>query len=137
MFYCKDCGFEFEKPLKLFDKHNLETPPYEKLNVCPACKSTRIEERLITHCRCCGARLNGDIKDYCSEACKKNGEQLRNIESKRRKIQLESPLNMLVREVNEYNTRNNTKYSYGQYVAIILPKMKAEKKKCTKKRRNI
>jgi len=137
MFYCNNCGFDFEKPLKLFDKHNLDNPPYEELSVCPACKSQNIKEKTVTHCKCCGARLGEGVIDYCSENCRENGIRLRNIENRKRKIRLESPLNILVRQVENYNKQNNTKYSYGQYVALILPKMKAEKKKCKKKKRDI
>ena len=137
MFYCKNCGYEFEKPLKLLETHNLDAPPFESLSVCPMCKNTNIAEKKVTHCRCCGARLNNGEIDYCSERCRENAIKLQNIENKKRKIRLESPLNILIRQLNEYNRQNNTKLSYGQYVAFILPKMKAEKKKCTKKKRDI
>ncbi len=135
MFYCKDCGFEFEKPLMLFEKHNLDTAPFEELTVCPACKGQNIKEKNVTHCRCCGARLSDGLVDYCSENCRENGIKLRKIENRKRKVRLESPLNTLVRQVEDYNKKHNTKYSYGKYVALIQPKMKADKK-CTKKKRN-
>ena len=137
MFYCSDCDFEFEKPYKLYEKHGMTSPPYELLSVCPNCKGTNFYEKITTHCRSCGARLMNNEKDYCSKKCRENGENLSKIERRRRKQMSESPLNEIIRQVNAYNKQNNTKYSYGQYVALILPKIKAEKKKCTKKKRNI
>ncbi len=137
MFYCKICGYNFEQPSAVYENHGFLSPPYEKLYVCPNCKSDCISERFFSHCRCCGARLTTEDSEYCSEACKIRGERLRRLEEKRRRRFSESPLNMLVREVEEYNLKNNTNYSYGQYVAIILPKLKTGKKKCTKKRKHI
>lgn len=136
MLYCKSCGYEFEKPQKLFEKHNLETPPYEEINVCPACNSADIAEKITRHCKCCGAKLKDGAKDYCSKECRENGLRLQKIENRRRKIVYESPLNEIVRLTEIYNKQNNTRYSYGQYVAFVLPKMKAEKKKCKKKKSN-
>lgn len=134
MFYCNNCGFEFEKPYRLYEKHGMVSPPYELLNVCPDCKSNDFYEKITTHCRCCGARLEKGEVDYCSPKCQEKGERLRKTERRKRKRIVESPLNEIIRQVNAYNIQNNTKYSYGQYVAQILPKMKAESKKCTKKK---
>ena len=79
--------------------------------------------------------MNGTT-GYCSEACRIRGENLRNLERKKRKLLEDSPLNEIVRMTTAYNRQNNTNYSYGQYVAFVIPKDKALKKKCTKKRKN-
>ena len=136
MYYCKECGYEFEKPDKNFENHGFSNPPYEKTFICPACKSTNFYKIITTHCRCCGAKLAKGISEYCSKACKEKGEKMWNNQLKRKKILLDSPINKFVKELEIYNKQNGTSYSYGQYAAIIKPQQKAEKK-CTKKRKNI
>ena len=135
MFICKKCGYEFSNPKKIFETHGLQNPPYEVMTVCPACKSQSITEKTVTHCRCCGAKLKDSSTEYCSESCRKRGERLREIEQKKRKVLNESPLSEIIRQVNAYNKTHNTNYSYGQYVAIVIPKERAAKK-CKKKRKN-
>jgi hypothetical protein len=44
-------------------------------------------------------------------------------ERKRQKALHENPLAFLVREVEEYNQKHNTRFSYGQYVTLIKPKL--------------
>ena len=136
MFYCKSCGYEFDRPQKIYESHGFASPPYEEICICPNCKSADIREKNITHCRCCGAKLMNGTTGYCSEACKIRGENLQNLERKKRKLLEESPLNEIVRMTTAYNRQNNTNYSYGQYVAFVIPRYKALKKKCTKKRKN-
>lgn len=133
MYLCTQCGCEFKNPVKLTEKHNLDNPPYENIYVCPICKSTNFEKEKVYHCRCCGAKLSGDNKDYCSPACKKKGEQLWLKEIKRKKLLADSSVYSLVREVENYNKNNGTKYSYGQYVALIKTKKKGKKNVKTKK----
>ena len=136
MFICKKCGYEFSDPKKIYETHGLESSPYEELFVCPACKSQSISEKMVTHCRCCGAKLKDSNAEYCSESCKNRGERLREIEQRKRKVLTDSPLSEIVRRVKAYNKKHNTNYSYGQYVAIVIPNERAEKK-CKKKRKNI
>lgn len=135
MLICKKCGYEFNNPRKIYENHSLEHSPYEPLEVCPNCNSSEIAEKAVSHCRCCGAKLKSGQTQYCSTACEQRGERLRNIEKRKRKIFEESSLSEIVRRVKYYNKKNNTNYSYGQYVAIILPKERAAKK-CKKKRKN-
>lgn len=135
MFYCKKCGFEFNKPRKIYEGHGMKTPPFEEFYVCPSCNSKSFTEKRVTHCRCCGARLVNSTTGYCSNRCKERGEKLYSLEKKRRKIREESPVNEIIKKVNEYNLLHKTNYSYGQYVALILPKEKAEKE-CKTKRKN-
>ena len=127
MYTCLECGCEFKNPIKLTEKHNLNTPPFESIYVCPTCKSTDFAESKVYHCRCCGAKLSREKTEYCSESCKIKGEKLWLKEVKRKKLLSDSPLFRLVREVDDYNAKNNTKYSYGQYVALVKSKKRGKK----------
>lgn len=137
MFYCKNCGHEFSEPEKSYETHMFSDAPFELFYMCPNCKSRNFYEKNLTHCRCCGGRLPKDRVEYCCEACELKGEKLWKKELKRRKKELANPLNMVVKECILYNGENNTNYSYGQYVALIRPKLLKEKTKCVKKRKNI
>ncbi len=127
MFYCLNCGGEFEKADTIYHTHSLINPPFEPQDVCPYCKSDNIKTKETKHCRCCGAKITDGEKEYCSSACKKRGEELWRREANRRIASRNSPINKILRELNEYNKENNTKYSYGQYVAIIRPTLKRKK----------
>lgn len=130
MYVCIDCGLKFENPLTLKEKHNLDTPPYESLYLCPRCKSTNLKLSEIKYCRCCGARLKGEQTHYCSSACKQKGERLWRKELRHKKQLYDCDLFKLVREVDEYNQKHKTRLSYGQYVALIkFAKSKRRKKK--------
>lgn len=64
---CHNCGKRFEEPHIIEEKHGLETPPYEKIGVCPYCKGY-FEE--MTQCRICGQyftedELSGGVCDEC------------------------------------------------------------------------
>lgn len=124
MYYCPECGTNFEKPDKKYCKHNLSSPPYEKIYCCPKCNSESFFEKTTTHCRCCGAKLKKGAFEYCSDACKKKGEKLWIREIKRRNLLINNPINKIVHELEIYNKINGTNYSYGQYVTLILPKEK-------------
>lgn len=136
MYYCYECGKEFEKCDKIYERHNLENPPYERFSVCPNCKSTNFSEKNTTHCRCCGAKLEEDAEEYCSERCRKKGNLLWKKQMRKRKLQESTPINKKVKEIEEYNKLHNTSYSYGQYVAMTEQNLKVGRKKCTKKKRN-
>ncbi len=124
MYECQDCSHRFENPLMLVDTHSLATPPYESYGACPACKSTFLRKVKVFHCRCCGARLPVGRTEYCNDYCRQQGRKLWLREGNRKKRMLTDPLNVLVRRLDEYNRQNNTKYSYGQFVGIILPRLK-------------
>ena len=136
MYYCKNCGKEFLKPEKIYETHRLSDTPFELFYICPYCKSQNFHEKNLSHCRCCGSRLPKGQNEYCSDSCRNKGEKLWLRELKKRKNQLSSPLQMIVRECTEYNKAHNTKYSYGQYVAIIRPKLIKETAKCDRQKRN-
>ncbi len=137
MYYCKNCGNDFEEPEKSYETHNFSDTPFELFYVCPYCKSRNFYEKNLTHCRCCGSRLPKDAKEYCCDACKIKGERLWRRELKKRHLEFNSPLQMVVRECSIYNKTNGTNYSYGQYVALIRPKLLREGKKCAKRKKNI
>lgn len=137
MYYCKNCGCDFSEPEKFYETHIFSDTPFELFYICPNCKSGNFYEKNLTHCRCCGSRLSKGQAEYCCEACRSKGEKLWKKELKRRKNELTNPLNMVVRECRLYNKVNNTDYSYGQYVALIRPKLLKERAKCVKKRKNI
>lgn len=134
MYYCKDCGYEFDRPLITTEKHGFSSPPFEDLASCPLCRSFNFYERVHTHCRCCGAKLKPNSEsNYCSDACLKKGMELTAREKRRIKYISESSLYETVRLCDKYNKENNTKLSYGQFVALVLPKMKGKKKNARKK----
>ena len=129
MYYCSDCGCEFETAATLTETHGFDYPPFEERRSCPFCGSRNIKEKTVFYCRCCGARLAKQEKEYCSPSCRKKGEQMRRREMKRKRLVFSSPLFETVREVDEYNRNNATDYSYGQYVTLIKPHLKRGGKK--------
>ncbi len=52
MLICLDCGAIFEQARIVFERHGLDTPPYEELLVCPRCESTEIHP--AHRCDVCG-----------------------------------------------------------------------------------
>lgn len=128
MYCCLDCNRKFEKPLKVNERHGLSCPPFESFSVCPFCRSTDFKEVIASHCRCCGARILDDKNGFCSNACKVQYERLKKAEYKCKKQAFESPLYSLLREVEEYNKLHKTSFSYGQYVAIVKPKISRKTK---------
>lgn len=51
MYLCQNCGAVFEVPDVVFERHGLDTPPYEALLVCPSCRDSDITE--ARECDCC------------------------------------------------------------------------------------
>ena len=129
MYYCLDCGGRFETAAVFNETHGLTSPPFEEVRCCPLCGGLKIEEEKVCYCRCCGAKLARGEKGYCSPSCRKKGEEMRRRELKKRGAMLSSPLFQIVREVDEYNAKNHTDLSYGQYVTLIKPCRKRGGKK--------
>mgnify|MGYP003294998043 CR=1 FL=1 len=119
VFFCTNCGNEFNSPETLYENHELNTPPYEAIYVCPRCKSTDYQNAKYRYCHCCGARLNKNQNLYCSSRCEANGKKLYKLEQSRQKILADSVLYKLVREIEDYNFKNQKKLSYGQYVSLF------------------
>lgn len=135
MYYCNECGKEFETPLKIIEEHRFSSPPYEVFFVCPNCKSTSIYERDLTHCQCCGAKLKEGQKKYCGKSCEEKGEKLWEIQLKLRKLNKENSINKIILELNKHNKENDLNLSYGQYVSILY--LKKEKRKIEKRKKAI
>ncbi len=133
MYYCKSCNKRFENPILKTETHRLNFPPFERLYLCPFCQATNFEEVKTTHCRCCGARIIEKQGEFCSDRCKIRFEKLHKAEYKHKKQVNDSAIYKFLREVDQYNKQHNTKYSYGQYVAHIKPKLE-EIKKCKLKK---
>ena len=117
MYHCTDCGMEFEFVEVVFETHGLDTPPYERIKRCPFCRSRNFEEVKNAHCRVCGSKLREE-GEYCSERCRRQGEEYFAREQKNRIKFTTSPIASAVREVSEYNRTHGAKYSYGQYFTL-------------------
>ena len=117
MYYCKDCGEEFDFVEVVFETHGLDTPPYERIKRCPYCHGSNYEEKKNTHCSFCGSKLR-NAGEYCSRRCEKAGEIYFARQTENRRKFASSPIAAAVREVAEYNRIHKTKYSYGQYFAL-------------------
>lgn len=128
MYECQDCRHIFDVAKKITERHGLDTPPYEEYGVCPACGSGYFHRITVLHCRCCGARLPTGKSEYCNEACRKRGIEMRKRDEMRQHRRRNDPIQVLVRQIDEYNRVHNTRYSYGQYVALILPRLKGKNK---------
>lgn len=120
MYYCTDCKIYIEDPK--FKKVK-ESGKRISCAVCPIC-----EERLIIsvpeYCRYCGTRLSEDCTDgFCSDNCRRLGRRLWIREMKRRRIIKDDPIARILRMLTVYNREHRTKYSYGQFVSLILPKI--------------
>jgi DNA-directed RNA polymerase subunit RPC12/RpoP len=50
-YQCHECDKRFEEPDFIVEKHGLETPPYEKIAVCPYCKGYF---EAMYECKICG-----------------------------------------------------------------------------------
>lgn len=120
MYCCTDCKKTFFNPRECYETHGLKTPPFERHLVCPYCKGSVVPVE-VAHCRYCGARLPEGATEYCNNACRHRGEILWRREARRRKLLHDNPISQLIRMVEQYNREHKTNYSYGQYVALILP----------------
>ena len=123
MYCCQDCGKEFEYVEVVFERHGLTTPPYERIKLCPFCHSSNFNEKKENHCRFCGSKLRGD-GEFCSSLCKKRGTKLEEQDQKRRDFLKNSLIMKSVLEVEEFNRKNKTNYSYGQYFAMKQENLK-------------
>lgn len=71
---CIECGniFEYGEESVWYEKHGLDTPPYEKRTGCPLCKGDYEE---TVKCKICGAEhfeheLNGGVCEDCINKCR-------------------------------------------------------------------
>lgn len=57
MLICVECGSLFEHARQVYERHGLDTPPYEELHVCPACGGTNLHQ--AHRCDVCGEWITG------------------------------------------------------------------------------
>ena len=57
MYECFECERHFEEPDFIVETHGLDSPPYEKIGVCPYCKSFFRE---MYQCKICGEWFTDD-----------------------------------------------------------------------------
>lgn len=117
MYRCQDCEKEFLYVEVVFERHNLDTPPFERVKLCPYCHSNNFSEMTEYFCMSCGSKLR-DKTEFCSPACRKRGMEILKREEQRRDFLKNSPIMRSLKEVEEYNKAHGTKYSYGVYFAL-------------------
>ncbi len=122
MYCCTDCKKQFSNLKECYETHGLQFPPYERYLLCPECGG-HVVPISREYCRCCGARLPENVHEYCNKACRRRGERLWKMQARKRVLIENNPINLLVRMVEEYNRTHGTDYSYGKYVALVLPGM--------------
>ena len=132
MYYCSDCGVEFDEPQKITENHGLNEPPFEVYLACPKCGSKAFHLKNTTHCRCCGAKLSKGAVEFCSKECRDKSLKLRKEQIRLKLLRSNGIIARIVRENENYNNLCGTNYSYGQYVSILF---QTEKKKCKEKKR--
>lgn len=115
MYYCLDCEEKFERPYRKAAKGK----PTDKTDYCPYCDSKNIEELVVEYCRCCGRKLKNGNRRYCSSVCISRGPKMYERQEKRLIKLRSSPIYQIARKIAEYNKKNNTDLSYGQYVALV------------------
>lgn len=127
MYYCTDCKMFIEDPVYRTVKKGAEK---RRRALCPVCRG----ELIISapeYCRYCGNRLTGSERDgFCTDACRRLGRKLWTKEMRRRKKIKDDPIARVLRMLAAYNLEHHTKYSYGQFVSLVLPKIERRVKKC-------
>ena len=120
MYYCTDCKMFIEDPIYRTRRRGGEK---RRMALCPLCAG----ELIISapeYCRYCGSRLTGEEKDgFCTDNCRRLGKKLWTKEMRRRRKIKEDPIARVLRMLDTYNREHSTKYSYGQFVSLVLPKL--------------
>lgn len=117
MYKCHNCNEHFTTPEVYTERYNLDTPPYDKISKCPACGSVNFEVLKPTYCANCGVPI-AEGESYCSDICRKLGEAARERERECRRIVHDFDVSRAIREVDAYNKKHGTNYSYGRYFAL-------------------
>lgn len=118
MYYCQDCEKEFKNKKVIIETHDLSSEPYERIEVCPFCNGTNVKKKPTRYCMCCGARMSGE-GDYCSTTCRRRGEYLWAKERSQKEQWAKHPLNIAIKQVEQYNKEHGTNLSYGQFFAGV------------------
>ena len=126
MHYCKDCKIYVEDPLlRNFKISGKKTREF----LCPVCRG-KLGEAKPLYCLYCGNRLGDASRDgYCCDTCRRLGKKLWTRELRRRRKIKDDPIARILRMLTSYNKEHGTKYSYGQFVALVLPKLNIGRKK--------
>lgn len=80
-----------------------------------------MNDEVIIICRMCGNIFERETpkQAYCSERCRRiarKASYLRHVQRKKeQERRLKDPLDKTLRELDEYNAKNGTSLSYGQY----------------------
>ena len=122
MYQCQDCEHEFLYSECIEETHGLSFGPYEKISVCPYCKSQKFFKIENRYCKYCGRKLKSNELEYCSKECKRKGETMWREQARRKNLYEKSSLISVTRQLEEYNKLHNTKYTYGTFVGKILNK---------------
>lgn len=122
MYICKDCKKRFLTPRIFSEPRGDDGFTFERFAICPNCNSDNIEQIEVNYCKCCGKRLPEGKKDYCNNRCRVKGQKMWIKELRRRREIKNDPLFETVLSLDEYNKEHGTRYSYGQFVSLILPK---------------
>lgn len=81
-YICHSCNSMFDTPLSYHETHGLDTPPYEKIRVCPICGSSEYD--MTTVCDICDTIVainevhyihNKDNVDIVCSKCYSNYEE--------------------------------------------------------------
>ncbi len=115
MYFCKKCKSEFKNPL--IERGNGEWSIYSTVLLCPECGSDGIEYLPPVYCGFCGFQVSRG-KSFCSETCKRMAEKYNRREKERKKKVEEFDVSKAIKEVDSYNKKHKTAYSYGQYFAL-------------------
>lgn len=73
MLICAECGAVFERAEVVYERHGLDTPPYEERHVCPKCGGASLHP--AHHCDVCGEWITGgyvrtvDGLRICDDCC--------------------------------------------------------------------
>lgn len=120
MYYCTDCNIFVEDPK--FKNFKI-SGRIEKRAFCPVC-GKKLVFSSPEYCRYCGRRLADTTTDgYCDDYCRRHGKKLWTREIRRRKKIKDDPIARILRMLTSYNNEHKTRYSYGQFVSLILPKL--------------
>ncbi len=126
MYYCTDCKIFVEDPK--FKNLKIEGRKGKRA-LCPIC-SGALTENTPLYCRYCGTKLSGTEADgFCTETCRRLGRRLWTKEMRRRKKIKDDPIARVLRMLTSYNREHNTRYSYGQFVSLVLPKIERRARK--------
>lgn len=115
MYECKNCKAEFSLPVVEFAKSG---DINDVVRYCPNCMSLHIDKIEVKKCAFCLKERVSRGEKYCSDFCKRFGEESEKRSAERKRKVQEFDVAKAIVEVDEYNKKHRTSYSYGQYFAL-------------------